>query len=191
MSNPFTQIYTADLFDPLFEDDVVLATYIRMKSAAGGMFPSPAPIARSTDTVVVDKLVKAGRVILFGPDHFLMPEVTAEREARVRGGLVASGQAMRGPDGRFVPAQPVEQPVQPVPSPPPAMQLNSEHALETSTNSRARNRAASSLADDAPYQQRKRRYPRAETNEVHLTETERELFGLPADRGEEVEELPW
>jgi hypothetical protein len=127
MTNPFTQVYTADLFDPLFQDDRVLATYVRMKAAAGGMYPSPAAISRSTDMNVVDKLIAARRVLLVGKDFFTMPEVTSEREARVKGGLVASGKAMRGSDGRFLPDQ---QPVQPVAGSvvrvAPAMQRNVE-----------------------------------------------------------------
>lgn len=110
--DPFVQVGHSIEADPIYGDDHLLATWLRMYLAADSAHPA-LPARPRVRQKVIAALVDAGRVELAPNDRYSIPGLAEKREYFARagkdGGQASVAASVRGPDGRFYP-RPAPQP---------------------------------------------------------------------------------
>lgn len=111
---PYARVYLTIADDPKFievyDDDRLLATWLRLLLLAEGSHPASPPIPASADALAVTALVACGLIDLTRGGRYRVHGLDDERARRLaesrNGGVVRAETAARGPDGRFLPAGP-------------------------------------------------------------------------------------
>src|SRR3954464_9116156 len=87
----YTPIYRDIVDEPaIYDDDVLFATYIRLRITADAAWPEPAVLPRSAADDAVARLVAAGKIALLGRDLFRCRGVDLDRSMRSKRGLAGA-----------------------------------------------------------------------------------------------------
>lgn len=102
--DPYVRLHYRLVEDEVFDDDLLLAWYTRMKIAADGMYPAPAALPRKVPDEIVARLVELGHIRLASGDRYHMRDVDEDRalrsEAAKRAAAARWGTGTKAPDAR-------------------------------------------------------------------------------------------
>jgi hypothetical protein len=107
--DPYVRVQYSLVRDaPLFDDDSLLAWWLRLKLAADGSYPAPANLPRRIGDDTVTRLAELGHIQLDGTDRYFMRTVDEDRGAR-------SAAARKAAEARWAPTKtaPETPPMQP------------------------------------------------------------------------------